>query len=348
MNPIPRYEKSLRRFVRFQAWFQTFDQEIQEVMGHYDDLRAEARERGMSDVEAAKYAESLLGNPRTVAGQMTRKTPKAKGFKLQWFAIILWVFFAISPLILGMRPREVGSIFYYFVESWDVFAQYSVLLSGILLAVGIFRAKTVSVAAIAVGVALIPASYWTERKVVTPDLRRVDRSAKKRYENIAFMRTEGRKTHLAAMKSLEKVINQPTEAGILEFRNVARQLEKTRFITPRNSAGVYMYPTGFQKVLPHRLPVIFFDRTNSLEIAQGNWRRATLLASVLPRMNLEAERSFESLDAIRYENMTFVSQIKSFTLNQYQQFGASTLVSIASLLGVMYAYRTLRPRRMAR
>lgn len=348
MNPIPRYEKSLRRFVRFQAWFQTFDQEIQEVMGHYDDLRAEAREQGMSDLEAAKYAETLLGNPRTVAGQIIRKTPKAKGYQLQWLAIILWVFFAISPYILGMRPREVGSPFYYFVESWDVFAEYLVLLSGTLLAMGVLRAKAVSFAAVAVGVALIPASYWTERKFVTPDLGRVDRSAKKHFENIVFMRTEGRKTHLAAMKSLEKVINQPTEAGILEFRNVARQLETTRFITPQNSAGAYMYPTGFQKVLPHRLPVIFFDRTNSLEIAQSNWRRATLLASVLPRMNFEAERSFESLDAIRYDSMTFVSQIKSFTLYQYQQFGMSTLVSIASLWVVMYACRTIRPRRMAR
>lgn len=322
------FEKRLRRRLRFRSWLGAFDDDIREVLAHYNDLIAEAKAKGMPDDEAAKFAEQLLGDPKVVAGQIAKNRPKIFGIRLQWVTILLFVFLAISPNFIGMKGYVVGSMWANFVEFWDTFSVNLTYLCGGVFAFGVFRAKRVSALALVVGALLIPASYLGFSRVRYPDLGKVDSMAKQSFKGIVWHRTTYRNALEGCLGALDKLVSNPTPALIRQVSNLPRELTATCMITPKTSHGDFAYPTKYQVLREGVIPTIFFERTNSLEYAMAQWRSADNLRDVLPRMKFETQRHFEFYDDLQYQDMTLRGQIKQYALGWYQIFVASVGFSL--------------------
>lgn len=346
-NQEASFEQRLRKAVRRLSRKGHHDDDIREVLAHYDDLAAEAKAKGMPDDEAAKFAEQLLGDPKVVAGQIAKNRPKIFGIRLQWVAILLFVFLAISPNFIGMKGYVVGSMWGNFVEFWRTFSVNLTYLCGGIFAFGVFRAKRVSALALGVGALLIPASYLGYSRIRYPDLAQADISAKMHFSGIVRHRTTYRTALEGCLGALDKLLSNPTPTLVRQVSNLPRELTATCMITPKTSHGDFAYPTKYQVLREGVIPTIFFERTNSLEYAMAQWRSADKLRAVLPSMKFETQRHFEFYDEIQYQNMTLMGQIKQYALGWYQILVASvgfSLIVIAVIDGGVRFGR--RPRKI--
>lgn len=347
MNVSP-YELRIRRRLGFRTWFGQFDEDIQEVSGHYDDLIAEAKGKGMSDVEAAKYAEQLLGDPKVVAGEIAKNRPKMRGFQLQWFAVILFTFFSISPFFTTMYGYQVGSNWERFVNIWATMSEFMLFLTGGLFALGIVKAKRLSLLAVAAAIAFVPLGYLGYTKIRMKDLAKVDRNAKRHFEGITIRSTVFRKELETYLATIDKATSEPNRTLVESVSNPPKSLTYSCMITPKTSVGTYAYPTKYQVLRDGVIPTIFFERTNSLEEALGKWRSADNLRKVLPAMKVNIDQHFEFLNHFEYENMTLLGQTKSVSSYCLERFVLSVCVAFLSLQLIIRAKKAMRPRRMAR
>lgn len=342
------FERRLRRSLRLRSPFGNFDEEVLEVQGHYEDLCQEAKGQGKSSQEAELFAEKLLGDPKTVAGEISRKTPRAKGLRLQWMAIAAWLFFLFSPQFIGIKGYEIGSRWGNFVEFWQMMSLYAVPVTAILFAFGALRAKRFSFVALSVGLVLVPLGYVGFCEVAYGNLAKVDQSAQRMRDMAQKMQTVQRPQFLRNQDLAAKLLESPDESTLKEFSESILRHRMNGFLLPPVHYGSYVYPTGFQKIRESALPWIFLDTTNSLENAQFAWRNAKQLKEVMPKMEAVANAHFDFFSGLSYERATLRGSTIWFTEASWQTFLLWLLASGGTLLVGQRLNQTIKRNRLAR
>ncbi|MBS1727908.1 MAG: hypothetical protein JST51_14410 [Armatimonadetes bacterium] len=342
------FERRLRRSLRLRSPFGNFDDEVLEVQGHFEDLCQEAKCQGKSSQEAELFAEQLLGDPKTVAGEISRKTPKAKGLRLQWMAIAAWLFFLFSPQFIGIKSYEIGSRWGNFVEFWQMMSPYAVPVTAILFAFGALRAKRFSFVALSVGLVLVPLGYVGFCKVVYGNLAKVDQSAKRHWDGMQRYRTVMRAEFFRCQNITMQLLGHADEEALVSLSESVRHRKTNGFWITGTAYGSYVYPTSFQKIHESNLPWIFFDTTNSIETAEAAWAKADQLKKVMPRMQASAKAHFKFFDSLSYEQSTLRGRTIWFTEASWQTFLLWLLASGGTLLVGQRLTQTIKRNRLAR
>ncbi len=335
---INSYDKRLRRAVRLRSWFGRYDDEISEVQGHYDDLVAEARGKGLSGDEAAKYAEEFLGKPETVAGQVTRMSPGRLGVRLQWVALIAWNFFLITPLLLDLRGYVIGSAWGNFIEFWQSMSYAAVPLTATLFALAVFRAKRMSLLALGIGCLLVVALFLGRFMLFRGGVTGYSRMNAFMTADFNRMKALANQDLLPQMDRLKTLVNHPDDASVQLFSQQQTAKRGFGFNPVDKPMKAFWYPRGYRLLEYSTFPIVEFASTDDLHVATLKWQGADNLKAAMPQLEAKAHRSLAKLEEFHPERGAIAAATFDYTKAAWLRFagyavGTYALIAAATYLG---------------
>jgi hypothetical protein len=343
-NPVSQFEKSLRRAIRRKG----NDDAIQEVVSHYQDLYQEALNKGLTIDEARRRADESIGNVAEIAKGIKAGNGKTKGAMLQWIAVAFLVFGAFLPKLMGYNGYMVGSLWGQLVEASDLLGLLSIYAAGFIAALGVFRARRVSIPAFCLAIALIPIGHSALLLSRSQSFDRFDAGwkrhadswhqyaikyrpvMKERYDLYEASIAGNQQASMDAIKRLSASVKRPQDRGA---------------VFNESTSGKWIYPAGLQlirgKLMEDNLNWIYFKATDSFETAQKAWRTSDVLLKSVPILRKGSEAEFQRTESMK--TITAPISIRMYSMVDLLPFLYSFLASLL-IIGITRAMTKLLPR----
>ncbi len=300
-NPILQFEESLRRATKRKG----YEDQIKEVASHYHDLYQEALMKGTTIEEARKHADDRIGNIEDIAKGIRAGDGKSNGMKLQWIAMVLFVFGALIARVMGMNGYEIGSLWGRVIEACDPIGLIAIYTAGFLATLGILKSRRVAILGFCLALVLTSLGHTAillrhSRSFSVYDSRirahndsRHEYAVKyrpimtKRYNLYVASISGTQQESDDAIRKLSASVKRPQDRGVSFLDG-----EIGKWIYPLTSEEVRKRNIRVFPFRDDRLNWIHFGATDSFEVAQREWRSSDELLRAIPILRKGSEAEF--------------------------------------------------------